>query len=312
VKTLPDHLELLGADLERAARGLVRERRQRRRRVQLVALVAAIATVGTGVGLAASGFDVFAWVRSADDPTEIRYFVDTTRRYEGAAPETIECESVRGESFVCRALPAGPFECPPARRNTYPCSRPAASQRIYWLSYRVENAPRITRDRLTEELEAASDEGMSPRLERRFRAAFADVSDEFIAKFDLLMRIQGGRSYHEDEDGNQIAPPAGVPLEVTCEGTAGTRTLRCRDVAGATDIPVGAPIYSLEPTADWVEVDRGADMRDGWGDIESFFGRPLSDDETLVFIFLGLASDDMTESEWAEIERGIERLDEDQ
>ncbi len=307
MKTLPDHLEALGVDLERAATRLIDGRRRRARRMQVAAVVAATAVLGTGVGLAASGFDVFDWVRSAKDPTEVRYLVDTTRRYEGPAPQTLECPSVSGDTFSCRVVPPGPYECPPARLGTFPCGPPGRSQRIYWLSTRVEQAPRITRELLLETLDDASDEGMSPRLEERFRDGFEDVSDGFLAKLNLMMQVQGGTTIHEDESGNPIAPPTGVPLQVTCEGATGARMFRCHPLSGATDIPLGAPVYSLEPTADWVRIQAQEGPEERWAVVESFFGRPLSTEENLVFVFM-LLTDDMTAAEWAELERALDQI----
>lgn len=306
MKTLPDHLELIGADLEHAARGSLHRRRQRTRRIQVAALVAATAILGTGVGLAASGVDLLGWLRE-EDPTEARYLADTTTTYTGPAPDEVECDSVNAEPFLCRPIPSGPYECPPARRNAYPCSGPGSSKRIYVLNGRVEDTVRITRDLLLDSLADAGNEGMSDRLEQRFRNAFEDVSPEFLAKLDLLTRIQGSQTLHEGPDGGYIAPPPGVPIQITCHGVAESTAIRCRDVSGATDIPLGAPVYTLLPTKDWVPYEPSS-QEERWAEIVTFFGRPLTADENLVFLYLGIA-EGMSEAEWAQVERALDQME---
>ena len=304
MKTLPGHLQRIAVDVDRAARTLSAQRRRRVRRLQVAALVAATAVLGTSAGLASGRFDVLSWLNE-DDPIEVRYLADTTRTYEGAAPMEVECESVRGHSFTCRALPTE-YECPPRKRNDYPCGDPKPSQRIYSIDGRVEAAPRVTRERLLEGLDDARDEGMSSDLEDRFRAAIEGVPDTFIARLDLSTRIQGGRTYHEDARGR--TPPPGIPMKITCAAPPRSAVLRCRDVAGTTDVPLGAPVYSLSPTADWVRHGNEESPEERWDEVEAFFGRPLSDDELLVLSFFGLA-DDMTAEEWAQVERALARIE---
>ena len=301
--SLPPHLEALGADLERAARTRVAARR-RRRRVQAIVLAVATVLIATGAGLGASGVDIVGWLKT-DDPSSVRYLVDTTRTYSGPAPQQIGCANVGAATFLCREIPTT-FSCEKLGSGAYPCGELGPSQRVYWLNERVERGPTIEREDLIEEVERARDEGMSDRLAQRLTDAAEGVSDEFLAKLNLLMTIGGSRTYRERPDGTPAVPPPGVPLQVTCDDAPGER-VRCRDVAGATDIPLGAPVYALEPTADWVPFDARRHAVDPWADIEAFFGRKLSDDEGLVFTLLGV-TDDMTADEWAKLERALERV----
>ena len=302
MKSLPRHLEALGAELERAARTHVAARR-RRRRAKALALGLATLLVATGVGLAASGVNLVGWLES-DDRASVRYLVDTTRTYAGPAPQNIECTDVRAATFLCRAIPTA-FWCENPGKGPYPCGDLGRSQRVYWLNERVEAPPSIERDQLFEAVDDAQREGMSKRLGERFTRAVSNVSDEFLARLNLLMSVGGSRTYRERPDGTPAVPPHGVPLQVTCEDGPGDQ-VRCRDVAGATDIPLRAPVYALEPTADWVPRPPERDPDAFWAELESFFGRELSEDENLVFPLLGLA-DDMTQAEWRQLEQALER-----
>jgi hypothetical protein len=304
VNALPPHLESLGQDLERAAHRRVAALR-RRRRVQAAVIALAGVLVATGAGLAAGGVDILSWVRS-DDPAEVRYLVDTTRTYSGPAPRLVECESVRAADFTCTPIPSE-ASCPPSARS-YPCAGPGPSQRIYWLHERVQKMPRVTRSDLHEVVDELERESGMPRdLATRFRDAVDGVGDDFFAKLDLLMRTGGGRTYHEGPQGKPIRPPDGVPLQIMCRGTSEVE-LRCENVAGVTDVPLGAPIYQLEPTADWVPADPPPSPREGWAEIEGFFGRPLTTDENLAFTLLFFVGGE-TGVDWEQLERAIERAE---
>jgi hypothetical protein len=302
VTSLPPHLEALGADLERAARSQVAARRRRWRAQAILAVVVTL-LVATGAGLSASGIDIVGWLKT-NDPSSVRFLVDTTRTYTGSAPEQIECENVRAANFLCREIPTS-FTCNDPKSEPYPCGELRRSQRVYWLSERVEQPPTIDRAALNEAIERLRRQGMSERLADRFTRAVEGVSDDFLARLNLLMTLGGSRTYRERPDGRPAVPPPGVPLKITCEDGPGDR-VQCRDVAGATDIPLGAPVYALEPTADWVLFDDHPSTDQAWAEIEAFFGRELSDDEALVFTLLGVA-DGMTASEWAKLERALEQ-----
>ena len=300
--SLPPHLESVGSDLERAARRRVAALR-RRRRVQTAVLAVAGVLVATGGGLAASGVDLVGWLRT-DDPSPVRYLVDTTETYTGPAPQQIECDDVRAETFLCRPLPTA-YTCEQLGKGPYPCGALGRSQRVYWLGDRVEPNPRIDRDLLLEGIERARRDGMPDRLGDRLQRAAEDVSDEFLVKLDLLSSVGGGRTYRERPDGTPAVPPKGVPLQVTCTDGPG-KLVRCRDVAGATDVPLRAPIYGLEPTADWAPFEPAASTASEWAEIEAFFGHELSEDENLVFLILFVSGEESPE-DWRQFERALER-----
>jgi hypothetical protein len=54
--------------------------------------------------------------------------------------------------------------------------------------------------------------------------------------------------------GYELVPPAGVPLWTQCAQTADA--LRCHDLAGSHDVPVGTPIYRLTTSSEWIAVPR--------------------------------------------------------
>jgi hypothetical protein len=302
VKTLPDHLELLGVDIERAARDFVRKRRQRRRRVQLAALVATTAVVGTSAGLGASGVNVLDWLWP-DDPSAVRYVPDESRAYTGIAPLELECPSVGGESFTCCALPGVPeeprkneseggmgwsFECQSFRAGRYPCGEPGRSQRIYMFSERVVKAPSLTRESLLRAIDDAEEKGfVAPDEADEFRDAVNDVGDDFFVKYSRLTTVGGFDTYEEGPTADtERIPPAGVPMFVTCEGGA-RAAMQCRPLDEVATLRVGTPIYRLLPTEDWVTIprtDQTPEQR--WKAFEALWGGPLTPEEARLFFLM--------------------------
>jgi hypothetical protein len=288
VKTLPDHLELIGADLERAARGLANKRRQRSRRIQVAALVAATAVIGTGVALAARGVDLLAWIRS-DDPSEVRYLIDTNATYRGPAPAALDCASATGETFTCeRGRDGGEIECTMLRKGQYPCGELGRSQRVYRLSQRVEAAPVQTREDFLQGVDESEQKGLITETRAEdFRDAIDDVDDSFFVKWQRLNQVGGFDTFVEGPGSTELVPPQGIPMFATCEASEGA--FRCRDLAEAVSLPVGSPVYQLEPTEDWVAIPREDRSAERWAAFEALWGGPMSEEEARLFFFLSEA-----------------------
>jgi hypothetical protein len=200
------------------------------RRLRLVLVAAAIVLLTAGAALAAKGFgfDVLPWLES-DDPSEATYFVDTTRTESGAFPQALVCPGPRVEGFSCAPGDEGRF--------------------VYELLFRIEadeDAPEFTREGFLAALAEAEQQGTAtPELAQKFRTQIAAVDDDFFVKFGILARIQT-TSVSEGR-----VPPPGIPALATCERAEGGLT--CRSLAGAVDVPLGAPVYALRETDEWVE-----------------------------------------------------------
>lgn len=261
MKTLPAHLERIGTDLERAGRTLAAERRRRRRRVQVLAAVAATAAIATGAGLAASGVDLVGWLRS-DDPSQASYFVDTGERYDGPAPEALGCEIEAGEPYPCRE---------------------GAGERRYELLTRVQPAAQVSREALHEGVEDAERRGRVSGVEAEQVHADIDAAgNDFFERLELFSRVHG-IGVPVGDSSVPLVPPRGVPGLVTCEPAGDAWS--CRNLAGATGVPVGAPIYTLVTTNDWV---RPPDSVEGVQEptIDAIWGRELTPPETRLLWFL--------------------------
>ena len=261
MKTLPAHLERIGTDLERAARLLANERRRRRRRVQLVALVAATAAVGTGAALAASGVDLVGWLRS-DDPSQAQYVVETGERYDGPVAAALGCELAEGEPYPCREGTDG---------------------RRYELLTRVEPVERMNRETLHAGIDDAERRGMVTEEEAgRIHADIDAAGDDFFERLELFAAVQGIGVGVGDERG-PLVPPAGVPMLVTCERSGDT--WRCRNLAGAIGVPVGAPIYSAVVTDDWGPAPASAASTRA-PTAEAIWGRELTEPELRLLMIM--------------------------
>ena len=262
MKTLPAHLERIGTDLERAGRMLATERSRRRRRIQLLALVAATAAIATGAGLAASGVDLVGWLRS-DDPSQASYFVETGERYDGPAAEMLGCEIAAGEPYPCRE---------------------GAGGRRYELLTRVEPAERVSREAFHEGIDDAERRGLVTGAEaERIHADIDAAGDDFFERLELFSGIRGIGVGVGDSRG-PLVPPRGVPMLVTCEPAAGAWT--CRNLAGAIGVPVGAPIYSLVMTNDWVRAPESVESVEE-PTVEAIWGRELTPPEVrLLWVML--------------------------
>jgi RNA polymerase sigma-70 factor (ECF subfamily) len=266
VTTLPSHLELLEADLLRAAERRVKQLARRRRRLQVVA-VALTMLVMTGAGLAAAGVDLLDWLQGGEGSTA-RFSVDATTSARGPFPDVIRCSPAAESTFTCAAG-----------------QQPGA--RVYNLLTRVQKPFRFSRESLLERIAAARAAGEIDRAQaHEIRAEVEAVPDDFFAKMNTLSSLQSvgaGVAVASPSGGvNELVPPDGVPLLVTCDREDGTR-LRCRNLAGASGVPVGAPVYRLREGPDWVERPVPRDDRGGTQEaralVESIWGRELAPSE---------------------------------
>ena len=255
MKTLPAHLERIGTDLERAGRMLAAERRRRRRRIQLLTVVAATAVIATGAGLAASGVDLVGWLRS-NDPSQASYFVETGEHYDGPAADALGCEIDAGEPYPCRE---------------------GAGERRYELLTRVEPAGQVSREAFHEGIDDAEHRGLVSGVEaEQIHADIDAAGDDFFERLEFFSRIRGIGVGVGDSRG-PLAPPQGVPMLVTCEPAGGAWT--CRNLAGSIGVPVGAPIYSLVMTNDWVRAPESVESVQE-PTVRAIWGRELTPPET--------------------------------
>ena len=198
------------------------------RRLRLVLVAAAIVLLTAGAALAAKGFDLLPWLES-EDPSEATYFVDTTRTVRGAFPQALVCPAPRVEGFSCAPSDEGRF--------------------VYDLLFRIEadeDAPEFTREGFLAALAEGEQQGtVTPELAQKYRTQIAAVDDDFFVKVGILARIQT-TSVSEGR-----VPPPGIPALATCERVEGG--FSCRSLAGAMDVPVGAPVYALRETDERVE-----------------------------------------------------------
>ncbi len=299
--TLPPHLDRLHDELMAAAHA--RAASPRRRPRPRLAAVVAFAVLGTGgVALAATATNPLDWLRGGDPARELRVAPDDGRRVEGDFTEQILCPAgIDGSEVGCRRVPD-----PDCTRTTLPGGSVAetctggpetvaeirAGERSYRLMTRVAERPTLTPALLRSVLsDRDPDEILFPDAPARYRASVARVieladraPEDFWRGMNLLVSVQGGTISNGDPDapGRERVPPPGVRRFITCVDAAG---LRCRALTNGEALPIGAPMYSLEPDATW----RSVPSRDT-GDADFLqlqreaFGRELTDAEQLLVV----------------------------
>ncbi len=200
------------------------------RRLRLVLVAAAIVLLTAGAALATKGidFDVLPWLES-DDPSEATYFVDTTRTVTGAFPQALVCPAPRVEGFSCAPGHEGRF--------------------VYELLFRIEadeDEPEYTREGFLAAIAEGEQQGtITPELAQKSARRSQPWTTTSSSSSASSRRIQTtGVS-----EGR--VPPPGIPILATCERAEGGLT--CRSLAGAVDVPVGAPVYALRETDEWVK-----------------------------------------------------------
>jgi hypothetical protein len=268
VQSDPDEL------LRRAVAAAPRVAAARARRVRwaLLAAAAAFALVAGGA-LAASHFDLLPWL-GTKDRSQATFAVDPNRRYRGPLPEALICPSAGSGQFACSnatfILPSG--------------------RRYYEFLDRIDPQPTLTRQTMRREIDRAEKKGeLTAEAARRFRNDLDAVGDDFIRALNVLLRF-GTMSELVPVEGRpdlQLVPPRGVPEFIVCgESVAGG--LRCRDLAGAVGVPVGAPVYDLRPASDWVAVPRSHSHLGAERQLEAVLGRKPTAAEFRVLLDLAL------------------------
>jgi hypothetical protein len=229
-----------------------------------VAAVVVAVLLFAGAAVAATGYTLFDWLRS-DDPGAARFSIDPTRTVDWRAPEALTCGNP-GSDFTCVEGSSGRW--------------------VYESLGRIESpGPAISRARLLAAVEAGEREGRIPQeMAARLRAEIAAVGDEFFEKLNVLLTFRSVASPHSSRPGYVLVPPAGVPQFVTCE--PGGSEFQCRTLSAATSVPVGAPIYGLRESAEWIERPQSTAAPDGEALDQSVFGRPLTPAEQRLLITL--------------------------
>lgn len=300
---LPPHLERLHEELMAAAHA--RAATPRRRPTRRLAAVVAFAMLATGgAALAATATNPIEWFRGGDPQRELRIAPDDSRRIDGDFPNAILCPpSVNGGTAGCRALPG--LECItttlPDGSVSDSCTEPgtpagtpgpSTGERRYGLLSRVAERPLLTPALLRTVLaDRDPDAVLFPDAPARYRASVARVlqladraPEDFWRGMNLLVSVQGGTISSGDPDapGRERVPPEGVRRFITCRDDAG---LQCRTLTNGETLPVGAPMYSLEPDASWRSVPaRESGSADFLELQREVFGRELTDDEQVLVI----------------------------
>jgi hypothetical protein len=264
---LSDPDEILGRAAAAAPR--VAASRARRTRWALVAAVFVFVLV-VGGALAASHFDLLSWLRP-NGRSEATYAIDRDR-YRGPAPESVVCPGAGPGQFVCSDAT---FVRPSGRR-------------YYELSDRIERLPLLTRETIRRDIDQAEKKGeMSADAARRFRNDLDAVGDDFIRALNFLDTIETRSSFVPvpGRPNLELVPPRAVPQWIVCsESVAGG--LRCHDLARAVGVPVGAPVYDLRPSPDWVAIPRVQPHQDAGRLLETVLGRKLTAAEIRFLVAL--------------------------
>jgi hypothetical protein len=259
------------ADPEPLLRRAKRARAPRRRSWALRggALAFAGIAVAGGAALAGTKLDLVPWSK-AKSPSVVRFSIDNGKRYRGPAPREVRCSNAGGaKDFTCRATAgrAGQGLAPPHR---------------YSLAERIEAQPRLTRRYILRKLAEAESRGtVPPLLARRIRLDAEAVSNDFFAKLGVLASVQsmGVGAVRVEPSPRRafvLVPPRNQAVVVACTSATGA-VLRCRDLAAAQGVPVGAPVYMLEPSRDWPRAKREPKLSvpAPQGLVQHVFGRAL-------------------------------------
>lgn len=314
---LPPHLERIGSELVTAAHARAPQARARtspRRRLALLAT--AVTLAATGTALAITGTNPLEWFRGGDPAREGRFTADPARRVVGEFPSQIAC---RGDdsALTCRAT-APPQVCEETRRadgvtvtectgRATPCRTRRASgaivadcaarpgERSYSLVNRIEERPTIDAALVRRVLTPRRDEILFPGDDtpaplrgitgRRVIELADQRSPDFWRALNLVVSNQGGRiSSGGSAPGQELVPPPGVRRFATCE-LPDAAALRCAAIVNGASLPIGAPVYSLDPDDDWISVptptseQQGAEYQAIW---RAMLGRDLTQDEAIV------------------------------
>jgi hypothetical protein len=84
-----------------------------------------------------------------------------------------------------------------------------------------------------------------------------------------------------------LVPPAGVPALLVCLSETDDG-LDCRTLLSGERVPVGAPIYGLERTSDWVERPAPRYRDEAGALVRAVFGRDLTPTEHRLALSIAL------------------------
>jgi hypothetical protein len=224
----------------RMAAASARQRHAARLRRGLLLAFAALALLA-GAAFAASRFDALPWFNQSDR-SSATYVVDSSRRYDGPAPEALNCPGAGAGAFTCSLAP---LQLPPSGRRTY------------MLAERVEAQPHVSRQHFLDAVATSERKGQISRAEaEQVRRDIAGSGDDFFSALALMTGITtiGGGEQVPGRPGYELVPPRGVPMWIACE-QVGPR-FRCHDLASARNVAIGTPLYMLATSRDWVAVPR--------------------------------------------------------
>jgi hypothetical protein len=147
--------------------------------------------------------------------------------------------------------------------------------------HRTEAPQSLTREQALARIEQlVGSGGIDQAQAQQITADLQAVPDDFFANLSILSSLSSvgvGAGVDTGSGARELVPPPGVPRLVECEQQE-PAGFTCRPLAGASDVPVGAPIYSLLRSSDWQErpLQPGSggagDVR---GLIDTIWGRPL-------------------------------------
>ena len=261
------------------------ERREPRRLPRAAIVAFAVAAVAAGTAYAATRLDLVPWLKT-NSRSNVRFSVDVHKVFHGPAPRSVSCpHATSSGEFTCRASNAAPtrFEQTPLH--------------WYLLSEQIEPQPTITRDFILRRVGAAERRGVIPHLlAHRIRTDAGKVRSDFFAKLNVLVSVRGlGTSpVTVEEVGHRplvLVPPKHAVVIVACTSRV-HGGLRCRDLAAAQGVPVGAPVYTLQAAPDWIAVKRAprTEIPAPAGLFRRVFGRPLTARERRLLFALFLTS----------------------
>jgi hypothetical protein len=243
------HGAVAQATLERilaTERPAARPRRRPRRHGHRLAIVL-VAALLLAVGGAVAATDPFGLFRSPN-PGSAFFGIDPSRHVTPPRTPQIGCPNTSASSFACAADLRG--------------------QRYRLTDHVWSPGPPLTRSYMLAALRKEVRQGqLSAQGSRRLQHDLAAVSDQFLARFNVMMRY-GTYSTSLTPTGSRV-PPTGVPSLLVCE-SAGS-ALRCRDMNGDDSAAIGSGIYVAVPAPDW----RPAPPRqpDSSGDLDIALGR---------------------------------------
>jgi hypothetical protein len=188
-----------------------------------------VAALLLAVGGAVAATDPFGLFRDPN-PGSALFGIDPSRHVKPPTEQSIACPHTAGQTFTCG---------------------PGLSGQRYSLTDHVWSPGRpLTRSYMLAALRKEVRQGqLSARGEKRLDADIAAVSDEFLARFNEMMRYGTYSTSLVTTGAGARVPPAGVPSLLVCE-SAGT-ALRCRDMNGDDAAVVGSGIYVATPARDW-------------------------------------------------------------